>query len=308
MARRENNTPPRRTGKIELVLGGGGIKGFGHIGLLKAIEEKQIDIGTVTGVSIGSVVAALYTNGYTPDQINRIFLTELMGLDPESLKRTMRLPSIARWFKSGFIDLASLFAELVKKYELRPQDNLKILAYNVIKGAPVVFEGRDYDLSKAISASCAIPGVMRPVWSGRKPESTRDQAKTLARSWRGQTEESILVDGGIHHPNPGEFCKDQAIISKLRFANRLPDERLPLVDLGFHLVEMFWSYALDRYFPDPENHLVIDTGLPNVACLSFGISRRKCKQMVDYGYRKAARALDRAIRQGKVPVKDDSAA
>lgn len=299
----KNNAPRRRAKQIELVLGGGGIKGFGHIGLLSALAERKVSIGIITGVSIGSLVAAFYTNGFTPSEINRIFLLELMGLDPDSLKRTLHLPSILRLLRYGFVDLGTLFKKIVEKYDLKPQPNLRILAYNVLKGEPVLFQGTDYDLARAISASCAIPGVMRPVWHGQK--RTGKNGAPSVRCKHGESEDGILVDGGIHHPNPGEFSDGPAIISKLGFASRLPDRTLPLVDLGFHLLEMFWSVALDWYFPDPDNHLVITTGSPDVACLSFGLSPKKCRAMVNFGYRQACLSLDSAIRDGRIPVKGD---
>ncbi len=301
MARKIDRPSRNGDGKTELVLGGGGIKGFGLIGGLKALEEKKVDLGTITGISIGSVVAAFYVNGYTPGQIQRIFLTELMGLDPDSLKRTMRLPTILRLWHGGFIDLGGLFREIVEKYELKPKRNLRILAYNVLQRKPVVFEGTDYDLARAITASCSIPGIMRPVWHGQG--GIIGTWLTLVGSLLGFTSEGILVDGGVHHPNPGEFCQGRAIILKLGFASRLPDELLSPIDLGFHLLEMFWSVALDWHFQDPSEHILIKAGLPDVACLSFGLSPEKCQAMVDFGYNQTARAIDRAIARGAVPVK-----
>jgi NTE family protein len=47
--------PERRTDerKIALVLGGGGMKGFAHIGVLKALEERGIRPSVYAGTSIG---------------------------------------------------------------------------------------------------------------------------------------------------------------------------------------------------------------------------------------------------------------
>ncbi|MGI5898084.1 MAG: patatin-like phospholipase family protein [Candidatus Dojkabacteria bacterium] len=47
--------------KIALALGGGGIKGFAHIGVLKALEELDIEITHIGGTSVGSLVGALYS-------------------------------------------------------------------------------------------------------------------------------------------------------------------------------------------------------------------------------------------------------
>jgi len=51
--------------KLGLVLSGGGIRGAAHIGAIKALEENNIKADIVTGTSAGSMVAALYSMGYT---------------------------------------------------------------------------------------------------------------------------------------------------------------------------------------------------------------------------------------------------
>ena len=58
--------------KIGLVLSGGGVKGFGHIGTLQIIDSLNIDIDYIAGTSIGSIAAALYASGYSADEIERI--------------------------------------------------------------------------------------------------------------------------------------------------------------------------------------------------------------------------------------------
>lgn len=46
--------------KIGLVLGGGGARGFAHVGIIRALEEENIPIDCVGGTSMGSFVGALY--------------------------------------------------------------------------------------------------------------------------------------------------------------------------------------------------------------------------------------------------------
>ncbi len=285
---------------IEVVLGGGGIKGFGHVGLLTALEELDVKTGIVTGVSIGSLLATLYANGYSPEQVFEIFLKEVQYITPGKLLKALILPAPldGRLIGGGF-KLKDFFADMISKYNLKPRPNLRIIAYNVIKKQPVIFEGENYDLLTALSASCAVPFVMRPVWYGGK----RDKVKTAIKSWQGKTDEGVLVDGGVHHPYPSEFCKGKAIIGKLGFATDLPDEELSIVDTLFHLGEMVISRLLNRYFDEPDQHILIDVGKPQVATLSFGISRSQCYRMASHGYREALKVLKPAIRRGDVPLK-----
>jgi NTE family protein len=59
--------------KTGLVLSGGGARGFAHLGVLKALEEKKIKINIFSGVSAGAIAAAFYADGYTPEEILNIF-------------------------------------------------------------------------------------------------------------------------------------------------------------------------------------------------------------------------------------------
>ena len=59
--------------KIGLCLSGGGIKGAAHIGVIKALEEQNIQIDCISGTSSGSIVAAMYAMGYTPDEMFKLF-------------------------------------------------------------------------------------------------------------------------------------------------------------------------------------------------------------------------------------------
>src|SRR5512140_1256869 len=59
---------------ITLALGGGGTRGIAHIGVLRVLERSGFRIRAVAGTSIGSIVAAFYASGCTPDEIQEAFL------------------------------------------------------------------------------------------------------------------------------------------------------------------------------------------------------------------------------------------
>ena len=50
---------------IALALGGGGAKGFAHIGVIKVLESHGIKAKIVTGTSAGSFVGSIYASGQT---------------------------------------------------------------------------------------------------------------------------------------------------------------------------------------------------------------------------------------------------
>src|SRR5947208_7702466 len=55
--------PRRRALKIALVLGGGGLKGFAHIGVFRALKALGIEPTVVAGTSIGALIGAAYARG-----------------------------------------------------------------------------------------------------------------------------------------------------------------------------------------------------------------------------------------------------
>lgn len=61
---------------IGLVLSGGGMRGFAHIGVIKALEENNIPIDYVSGTSSGAFVGAMYAIGFTPAQMQAIVTSE----------------------------------------------------------------------------------------------------------------------------------------------------------------------------------------------------------------------------------------
>ena len=67
--------PVIETPSIALVLGGGGAKGFAHVGVIKTLEENGIKPTLVVGTSVGSLVGSLYASGYNPQQLEQLALT-----------------------------------------------------------------------------------------------------------------------------------------------------------------------------------------------------------------------------------------
>ena len=55
--------------KIGLALGGGGARGFAHLGAIKCFEENGITFDYIAGTSVGSLVGALYASGLKYDEL-----------------------------------------------------------------------------------------------------------------------------------------------------------------------------------------------------------------------------------------------
>lgn len=285
---------------IEVVAGAGGAKGPGLIGAFRALEEREVAIGKITGVSIGSLVAAFYANGFDSAQLEKLFVEDDL---PNQIAREFN--SLRSWLDPrpmlglGVLNMRPAFEQLVQRYGLKPRANLRIVAYNIVTRAPVVFEGTQYNLAEALTASCAIPGIMRPVLyfgaRARQQFVTKKAAESMAQP-------GILVDGGMHHFAPGEFCKGRAIVFKLGMVSRLPRELVHPIEAVFHTLEFTFGRFIGLLQPDSPKDIVVEVGPDDVGGLAFSATPRKAKQMIERGYEAAAQALDRAIALGHVPV------
>ncbi len=60
--------------KVGLVLSGGGVRGVAHLGIIKALEELNIQIDVISGTSAGALVGAFYAAGLKPDDILEIII------------------------------------------------------------------------------------------------------------------------------------------------------------------------------------------------------------------------------------------
>ncbi|MBN2830546.1 MAG: patatin-like phospholipase family protein, partial [Candidatus Cloacimonetes bacterium] len=112
--------------KIGLVLSGGGAKGIAHIGVLKVLEEYGIKPDYISGTSMGAIIGALYSIGYTPDEL-------------ESLIFEQNWPSLMT-DKRERINLSLIELENDSKYQLNfPIDNWTIsLPSGLVNGQNVI--------------------------------------------------------------------------------------------------------------------------------------------------------------------------
>jgi len=141
--------------RVGLALGGGFARGIAHIGVLRALERHNVSIHAVAGVSSGSVVAAAYASGASPDFI-------------ENLALAMKLRDVARFTLSrlGFAGndrMVQFLGRLLKASRFEDMKiPLAIVATDLNSGKPVIFQERG-DVHLPIRASCAYPGLFLPI-------------------------------------------------------------------------------------------------------------------------------------------------
>jgi NTE family protein len=140
--------------KIGIALGGGGSRGFAHIGVLKALKEKGIEPDVISGTSAGAIVGCLVADGKTPEEIMTI-MGEIELTDVAKIE----LP------KKGFASLDNLRKKLNKNLKASKFSELEKPLY---LGLSNLLTGEiDYistgNITKAVQGSASIPIIFSPV-------------------------------------------------------------------------------------------------------------------------------------------------
>ncbi len=143
--------------KRGLVLSGGAGRGFAHAGVLRALEELDYSFDCIAGVSIGAVVGVLYADGYSADDIFRIFRDE-----PLSRFLRIKLSSAGLFRSDGLRHLLQKNLRAKTFEELKIP--LRVTATNYSTGKLEVFESGP--LLEPIMASSAIPLLFHMVKMG----------------------------------------------------------------------------------------------------------------------------------------------
>ena len=176
---------------VGVVLSGGGASGMAHIGVLKALEEQGIPIDYITGTSSGALVGALYAAGYTPEEMEKLVVSEKFKnwayghLDDRYRYFFKRGDADASWItfkfslKSGFetllptniinsfpVDFGLL--ETFSKASLASHSNFdsllvpfRCVASNIDSNKLIVFH--EGNLGESVRASMSYPFYLKPI-------------------------------------------------------------------------------------------------------------------------------------------------
>jgi predicted acylesterase/phospholipase RssA len=195
---------------VLLALSGGGARGLTTIGILRAFEEKNIEVKGIAGTSIGGIIGGLYAAGYSPNQLDSIssfinfdflfknspsrrsmYLTNRQEKDRHlfSIRFNNFKPVIPKALTSGQ-ELNSLLAELTTRanYQCGSNfNNLKIpfktICTDIVSGDRVILDNGS--IADAMRATMAFPLAFTGLDRGDR----------------------ILMDGGMVTPVPVDIAR-----------------------------------------------------------------------------------------------------
>lgn len=280
--------------KVGLVMSGGGARGLAHIGVIKVLEENNIPIDYVAGTSMGAIVAALYSMGYTPDEMIAIMKTDdfqrwytgTMDQDymyyfkknkdvPDlfsihfSFKDSLRIvPPQANIVNATPMNLG--FLETFAGYTAACKgnfDNLMVpfrcVASDIYNKKEVVFSKGD--LSDAVRSSMTYPFFFRPI----------------------KVDSILLFDGGLYNNFPSnvmqkEFNPDIIIGSIVSDNPTVPEEK----DIMSQVENMIMSHS--NYSLPKEKGILINMRVKGVSLLDF----HKIDNITKLGYTNANNLAD----------------
>jgi NTE family protein len=261
--------PLARPCRIGLALGGGFARGIAHLGVLRVLEENDIPVDLIGGVSAGSIVAAAYASGASLKEI-------------EGIARLMRFQDVASWTLSfrGFADSRKMEAFLQRLLKAKRFEEMRIpltvVATCLNQAEPVVF-GDAGDVMLPIRASCSYPGLFLPIENG------------------GQ----CLVDGAITMELPAEPLRRRgathviAVYLPIEKTDQAPEHVFSVVNRTIQVMQRH----MEQQWRD-HTDVVITPAVARIAWDDFG----QIDQLIEAGAAAAEKVLPEIREWVKPPV------
>lgn len=171
--------------RIGLALGGGGARGFAHIGVIRVLKQEKIPIDIIVGTSSGALLGGAYASGTTPEEMERKIDEYLNSKEYQSSAiRTIEkahdgdqslTQKIQGFLQNKFLLLQAMFKPGILSAEefqsmvdffipdILIQDTLipfRTVTTDLISGEQIIFS--EGPLREAVMASSAVPGAIEP--------------------------------------------------------------------------------------------------------------------------------------------------
>jgi NTE family protein len=252
--------------KLGLVLSGGGTKGLAHAGVLKFLEEKNIEPQILACCSAGAIVGSLYAAGKTPDEILDFFKSVYFF----------------NW-RHFAINKPGLVSSAIFKHYLEPifenrtlgelNKELKIVATELISGEQKIFD-KNFKIVDAIIASCSIPGITTPYIIGNE----------------------MFSDGGVLNNFPADIIKNDC--NKMIGVYVLMPEDVTMENLSTIKAVTTRAYELLSHRTEIYKFAYCDWFITSKKLSSYGIFEKKSQRLEEIfniGYQMAKESYEDSI-------------
>lgn len=265
---------------VGIALAGGGIRGIAHAGVLKALEDNNIEIEAIGGTSAGSIVAALYAMGYKPYYIYILFkryAQEIINIGNASLLNGFNnLLKNKKVGISGLNDgtmLEKMFNELALRKKVRTVGDIKM---------PLVISTVDIKEAKEyIITNCAIrdnfkDNLITEIEIGK---AVRASSSFPAFFCPCEYKNHIFMDGGVLDNTPVLPLKqiyDKKVIA-VNFESDPVEENCDVMDIIMKTLDIMGNKISEKSLEQSDLILTVPTdraGLFDIdkldKCYKFG--------------------------------------
>lgn len=196
---------PSRQKTIGLALGSGGLRGFAHLGVIQSLQKHNIPISSVSGSSIGALVAAYYALYGEVDSLRDKILS--------SKGRLFRLFDLG--FRGGLVSgnkYEKFIEQLLGNHTFADTIiPLRIVATELSSGQPVVFSAGK--LTTAVRASSSVPVVFEPVKQQKQRFVDGALSDPVPVNTLKELGEASVVAVNLYHRN--EFIEKKFTFTKV---------------------------------------------------------------------------------------------
>jgi len=283
---------------ISLVLGSGGARGLAHIGVIRAIEERGLEILNIAGCSMGALVGGIYAAGKLDTYVEWAYHLER----PDVVKLLDFAFSRRSIFKGERV--FEVLKDLIGDCQIEELDRGFTAVATALEEQREVWLNEG-SLFQAMRASCAVPGVLAPVvLDGRTlVDGGLVNPIPIAPTLNDATDLTIAVNlnamaSGYRRPKKRKkttTASDRVYRNRItRFVSELfagddEEEEPPhAADVLIRSIDVMQGaiarLKLAAYAPDK----VVD--IPREACSFFEFHR--AEEMAELGYERTRRALD----------------
>ena len=271
--------------KYNCIFTGGSVRGLSYVGVIKAIEELNIEFDIYVGSSIGSLILTFYILGYTAQEIeNNINNIDLWKLFTDFNINIVNDVALSRgkkylnWLREK-IEL-KFYGTSYKKGKMPPvcfkdiDKDIRIVATNLLDSELQIFSKAttpDMEIALALRASSALPTLMPAI----------------------KFEDKVLIDGDISRGRPiwktmPDLINHENKILEFRITggknNKFSKNPISLLNSIVNIAAYIIDNNATQTYCNNEKFDIIQIDVPNVSFIDFILSKEQKKRIYEIGY------------------------